>query len=124
MNKTVNTLKVGTESKKKNKTERNQETKNLGTCTEPRRQILPTEFKRWKRGSLVLNMVIEEMGILVKENIKSKKKKFMAQNIQAIWGTMGRPNIRKIETVEGEKTQVKITKENLLILKKEMLIKV
>jgi hypothetical protein len=38
--------------------------------------------------------VIEEMGILIKENVKSKK--LSAQNIQETWDTVKRPNLRII----------------------------
>ena len=42
---------------------------------------------------------IEEIDTSVKENVKSKK--FLTQNIQEIWDTMKRPNLRIIE-IEGE----------------------
>ena len=38
--------------------------------------------------------MIDETDSLVKENGKSKK--FLTQNIQEIWGTMERQNVRKI----------------------------
>lgn len=48
---------------------------------------------------------IEEMDTLVKGNVKSKK--FLAQNIQGIWGTMKRTNLRIVRIEEGKETQIK-----------------
>ena len=69
--------------------------------------------------------MIEEMDTSVKENVKSK-------NIQEIWNTMKRPNLRMMGIEEGQGTRVtgtentfnKITEENSPNLKKEMPIKV
>ena len=52
----------------------------------------------------------EEIDSSVKENIKSNKS--LTQNIQEIWDTMERPNLRIIG-VEGEEVQLKHT-ENIL----------
>ena len=41
----------------------------------------------------------KETDISVKENVKSKK--FLTQNIQEIWDTMKRPNLRIIGVEEG-----------------------
>ena len=49
---------------------------------------------------------IEEIDILVKENVKSKKKKVLIQNIQEIWDIMKRPNLRTIRTEKGEDIQI------------------
>ena len=49
---------------------------------------------------------IEEIDSLVKENIKSNKS--LTQNIQEIWNTIKRPNIRIIGIEEGE-AQLKST---------------
>ena len=43
----------------------------------------------------------EETDISVKENVKSKKKKILTQNIQEIWDIRKRPNLRLIR-IEGE----------------------
>ena len=47
--------------------------------------------------------MIEEMDTLVKENVKSKK--FLTQNIQEIWDTMKRRNLR-IEIKEESQLKV------------------
>ena len=48
------------------------------------------EYKRWKRESQAYK--IEEIKTSVKENVKSKT--FLTQNIQEIWSTMKRQNLR------------------------------
>ena len=50
---------------------------------------------------------IEEIDLLVKENIKSNK--FLPQNIQEIWDTVKRPNLRITEIEEVEELQLKGT---------------
>lgn len=45
----------------------------------------------------------EEMDTLVKGNVK----KILAQNIQEIWDTMKRTNLRIIRIEEGKETQIK-----------------
>jgi hypothetical protein len=72
---------------------------------------------------------VEGVDNSVKENVKSKN--IQAQNIQDIWNTLKRPNLRIIGIEEGEETQVKytgnmfneITEEIFPNLKKEMPIK-
>jgi hypothetical protein len=49
-------------------------------------------------------MIKEIINTSVKENAKSKK--FLTQNIQEIWDTMKRPNIRIIEIGEGASSHV------------------
>ena len=75
-----------------------------------------------------VNNSIEEIDSPIKENVKSSK--FLTQNIQEIWETMKRPNIRIIG-IEGEKLQLKGTEnifnkiiENFPNLKKDMPMKV
>ena len=70
-----------------------------------------------------------EKDPLIKENSKSNK--VLTQNIQEIWETMKRPNLRIIE-VEGEEYQLKgpenifnkIVEENFPNLKKDIPMKV
>ncbi|KAL6037201.1 hypothetical protein STEG23_016771 [Scotinomys teguina] len=72
---------------------------------------------------------IEEIDSSVKENTKSKK--VIKQNVQEIWDTMKRPNLRIIG-IEGEEYQLKgmenifnkIIEENFPNLKKEPPIKI
>ena len=49
--------------------------------------------------------MIDEIHILDNKNVKSEK--FPTQNIQEIWDTMKRPNLRIIEIEEGEEFQLK-----------------
>ena len=73
---------------------------------------------------------IEEINSLIKENSISNK--FLTQNIQGIWDTMKRPNLRIIGVEEGEELQLKgpenvfkrIIEENVPNLKKDILMKV
>ncbi|KAL6089223.1 hypothetical protein STEG23_031369 [Scotinomys teguina] len=72
----------------------------------------------------------EEIDSTVKENTKTKK--VIKQNVQEIWDTMKRPNIRIIGIEEGEEYQLKgtenifnkIIEENFPNLKKEPPIKI
>ena len=81
-----------------------------------------------QRISIVEDMT-EETDTSIKENIESNK--FLAQNIQEIWDTMKRPNVRIIGIEKG-KSQLKGTEnifsknieENFSNLKKDMHIKV
>ncbi|KAL6088433.1 hypothetical protein STEG23_022858 [Scotinomys teguina] len=73
---------------------------------------------------------IEEIDSSVKENTKSKK--VIKQNVQEIWDTMKRPNLRIMGIEEGEEYQLKgtenifnkIIEENFPNLKKESPIKI
>ena len=60
--------------------------------------------------------MIDETDSLVKENGKSKK--FLTQNIQEIWGTMERQNVRKIvieqRKIPTSKAQKIFSKRSLL----------
>ena len=72
-----------------------------------------------------LDNTVEEMGISVKESVKSKK--ILTQNIQKIWDTMKRPNLILIEIEEGKESQLqgpenifnKTIEENFPNLKKD-----
>jgi hypothetical protein len=73
---------------------------------------------------------IEEINTLVKENVKSKK--FLTQDIQEIWDTMKKPNLRIIGLEEGEDSQFKgpenmfnkIIEGNVLKQKKKVAINI
>ena len=73
---------------------------------------------------------IAELGALIKENRKPNK--FLTQNIQEIWDSMKRPNLRIIGVEEGEELQLKgpenifnkIIEENFPNLKKDIPMKV
>lgn len=86
-----------------------------------------TEYKRWKRK---ISGVENDDTSSVKENAKCKR--FLIQNIQEIWDTMKRPNLKIIGKKEKEDYQFKgsenifnkIIEENSPNLKKEMAINV
>ena len=73
---------------------------------------------------------LEEINSSSKENLKSNKS--ITQNIQEIWDTVKRPNLRITGIEEGEETQLKgaenifnkIIEENFPNLKKDMPMKV
>ena len=73
---------------------------------------------------------VEEINSLIKEQNKSNK--FLTQNIQEIWDTMKRPNLRIKGVEEGEDLQLKgseniftkIIEENFPNLKKDIPMKV
>ena len=72
---------------------------------------------------------MEEINSLIKEQNKSNK--FLTQNIQEIWDTMKRPNLRIIGVEEGDlqfkgpkNIFTKIIEENFPILKKDIPMKV
>ena len=73
---------------------------------------------------------IEKINALVKENGKSNK--FSAQNIQEIWDTIKKPNLRIIGIEEGKELQIKgpenifnkIIEENFPNLKNDIPMKV
>jgi hypothetical protein len=83
-----------------------------------------------ERISGIENLTRKIMDISIKANVKSEK--LLAQNIQEIWDTVKRPNLRIIEIEEGEESQIKgpknisnnIIEENFPNLKKEIFLKV
>ena len=74
--------------------------------------------------------IIEKINALIKENGKSNK--FSSQNIQEIWDTIKKPNLRIIGVEEGDKLQIKgpenifnkIIEENFPNLKNNIPMKV
>lgn len=101
--KTVQEMKVEIESLKKTKTETKQEMKNLECQTQTSEVSLTKRMEKRTLG-------IEEMDTSVKENVKCQK--LQARNLQELWDTMERSNLRIIGIEEGEETQVKGT-ENI-----------
>ncbi|ERE73407.1 LINE-1 type transposase domain-containing protein 1 [Cricetulus griseus] len=74
--------------------------------------------------------LLEDIQSSIKENLKSNKS--LTQNIQQIWDTVKRPNLRIIGIEEGEEIQLKgtenifnkIIEENFPNLQKDMPMKV
>lgn len=93
-------MKVEIESLKKTKTETKQEMKNLECQTQTSEVSLTKRMEKRTLG-------IEEMDTSVKENVKCQK--LQARNLQELWDTMERSNLRIIGIEEGEETQVKGT---------------
>ena len=93
------------------------------------RQASPTEYRIGKRNSGIEDRIEKRIDILTKENIKYHK--LLAQ-IQEIWDTITRPNLKIIGIEEGEESQLKgpenifnkIIEENFPNLKEEMVINV
>ena len=80
--------------------------------------------------SFRISDTIEKINALIKENTKSNK--FSSQNIQEIWNTIKRPNLRIIGVEQGEELQLKdaenifnkMIEENFPNLKKDIPMKV
>ena len=64
-----------------------------------------TRIKNMEERISSVEDIIEEFDSSVKENIKSNRS--LTQNIQEIWDSMKRPNLRIIETEEGKEVQLK-----------------
>ena len=115
--------------KRKTPTEGNLEMENLGKKTGTTHANIINRVQGMQERISGIGDTVEEIDILVKENVKSKK--FLTQNIQKIWDTMKRPNLRVIG-IKGEESQLqgsenifnKIIEGNFSNLKKEMLINI
>ena len=83
---------------------------NLGKWTGTIETSITNRIEEIEGRISVTEDTIEEIDSLVKENIKSNK--FLTQNIQEIWDTMKRTNLRIIGIEEGEEIQLKGT-ENI-----------
>ena len=77
-------------------------------------QAKPTECKRWKRESLGWKIqqwkLKKTLNTSIKENTKTKN--VIKQNVQEMWDTKKRPNLRITGPKEGEEYQLKGT-ENI-----------
>jgi predicted nucleic acid-binding Zn-ribbon protein len=94
INKTVQELNVKIESVKKKQTKGNLEMKMLETQAGTSEASLTYRTQEVKERISGTESMIKEMDTSVKENVKSKI--LLAQNIQEIWNTMDRPNLRII----------------------------
>ena len=103
-------------------TEKNKENKNWGNSgngksrkvkqEELRTQEPPTKYNRWKRKKSSIEDTTEEVGLLMKASVKSKKKKSW-QNIQEIWDILKRLNLKMKRFEEAKEPQLK-GQENIL----------
>ena len=126
---TFQELKTEMEAMKKTQTEGRLDMENLSKQTETTESSITNriqEIEEWISDS---EDTIEKINALTKENSKSNK--FSSQNIQEIWDTIKRPNLRIIG-VEGEQLRIKgpenifnkIIEENFPNLKNDIPMKV
>ena len=97
---TAQDLKTEMEVIKKTKTERWQDMENWGKWTETTETSITNRIKEIEEWISETKDTIEEINTLIKENSKSNK--FLTQNVQEIWDTMKRPNLRIVGVEEGE----------------------
>ncbi|KAL6084859.1 hypothetical protein STEG23_002844 [Scotinomys teguina] len=130
VNETVQELKTEIEAIKKTQTEGKLEMENLSKRTGTTDTSINNRIQAMEERISGIEDTIEEIDTSVKENTEAKK--VITQNVQEIWDTMKRPNLRIIGIEEGEEYQLKgtenifnkIIEENFLSLKKEMPMKV
>ena len=89
---------------KKSKTEGILEMENLVKRTGTINSSITSTIQETEERISGIEDEINETGTSVKDNVKSKK--FLAQNIQEIWNTMKRQNVRIIGIEEGEESQL------------------
>ena len=127
---TVQDLKTEMEAMKKTQTEGWLDMENLGKWTETTETSITNRIQEIEEQISDSEDTIEKINALIKEN--SKFNKFSSQNIQEIWNTIKRPNLRIIGVEEGEVLQIKspeniftkIIEENFPNLKNNIPMKV
>ncbi|KAL6065661.1 hypothetical protein STEG23_028022 [Scotinomys teguina] len=131
VNKEVQDLKTEIEAIKKTpQTEGRLEMENLSKQTGTTDASITNKLQEVEERISGIEDTIEEIDLSVKGNTKTKK--VITQNVQQIWDTMKRSNLRIIGIEKGEEYQLKgtenifnkIIEENFPNLKKEMLMKV
>ena len=103
---------------------------NLGKWTETTQTSITNRIEEIEEQISDSEDTIEKINALIKENNISNK--FWSQNIQEIWDTIKKPNLRIIGTEEGEELQIKspenifnkIIEENFPNLKNDIPMKV
>jgi hypothetical protein len=105
MNKTVQDLKIEIEAIKKSQMEAILEMENLGKRTGTIDTSSTNRIQKMEERISGIKDTIEEINTSIKKNVKYKK--FLTQNIQEIWDTMKRSNLRIIEIEEGKDSQFK-----------------
>ena len=127
---TVQDLKTEMESMKKSQTEGRLAMENLGKRTETSETSITNRIQEIEERISDSEDTIEKLNTLTKENSKSNK--FSSQNIQELWDTIKKPNLRIIGVEEGEELHFKgpenilnkIIEENFPILKNDIPMKV
>ncbi|KAK7795145.1 hypothetical protein U0070_003059, partial [Myodes glareolus] len=102
---TVQELKTEMESMKKTQNEGRLDMENLGKRTETTESSITNRIQEMEERISESEDTIEKINALIKENSKSNK--FSSQNIQEIWDTIKKPNLRIIGIEEGEELQIK-----------------
>jgi restriction endonuclease len=101
----VKELKMETKAIKKNpQTEIILRMEHLGKRTGTKDASITNRIQKMEERIVGLEDTIKKIDTPVKENVKSKK--FLTQNIQKIWDTVKRPNLRIIGIEEGEESQL------------------
>jgi hypothetical protein len=126
LNKTIQNLKMETETITKSQRETTLEIENLGKRSGVIDASITKRIQEIEERISGAEDTIENIDTTVKENVKCKK--LLNQNIQEIQDIMRRPNQRIIDIEESEDFQLKgpvnifnkIIKEKFLNLKKEM----
>ena len=127
---TVQELKTEMEAMKKTQNEGQLDMENLGKRTETTESSITNRIQEMEERISESEDTIEKINALIKENSKSNK--FSSQNIQEIWDTIIKPNLRIIGVEEGEELQIKgpenifnkIIEENFPNLKNDIPMKV
>ena len=102
---TVQKLKTEMEAMKKTQTENQLDMENLGKRTETTESSITNRIQQIEEQISDYEDNIEKINVLTKEN--SKFNKFSSQNIQEMWVTIKKPNVRIIGVEEGEELQIK-----------------
>ena len=87
-------MKTEMEVMKKTQTEGRLDMENLGKQTETTETSITNRIQETEERILDAKDTIEKINALIKENSKSNK--FLTKNIQKIWDTIKRPNLRII----------------------------
>ncbi|KAL6088545.1 hypothetical protein STEG23_002640 [Scotinomys teguina] len=130
MKETVQDLKIEIETIKKTQSEGRLEIENLTKRTGTTDTSIINRMQEMEQRISDAEDTIEKIDSSVKENTKAKK--VVTQNIQEIWDTIKRPNLRIIGIEEGEEYHLKgtenifnkIIEENFPNLKKELPMKI
>ena len=127
---TVQELKTEIEAMKKTQNKGRLDMENLGKRTENTESSITNRIQEMEERISESEDTIEKINAQIKEN--SKFNKFSSQNIQEIWDTIKKPDLRIIGIEEGEELQIKgpenifnkIIEENFPNLKNDIPMKV
>ena len=102
---TVQDLKTEMESMKKSQAEGQLAMENLGKRRETSETSITNRIQEIEERISDSEDTIEKLNALTEEN--SKFNKFSSQNIQEMWDTIKKPNLRIIGVEEGEELQIR-----------------